>query len=285
LPAVWSVIEDSSRIPTRLHPRSDAPPALAALGVGCVTCHVTDGGALPVTLSARRSGGAAPHPVLRDAELATARACAGCHEFAFPIRAPQDRPELMQSTVSEHARSGYPDVPCAGCHMPATAGPGSHRSHRFDLGPDGAMLREAVVARARRVAPSRIAVTLTPGRVGHAFPTGDLFRRLVVTAEVVGEDWLVLGADSRSLRRRFELRDAGYGQTVRRLLEDDRVGAGPPEPITLDVGEGGRGRPIAWRVEYQRVEHPLGHDETSAVVADSVIVAEGVAPGAVEERP
>jgi cytochrome c554/c'-like protein len=267
-------------------PRADAPARLSALGVGCVTCHVTDAGPNAATLSARPSGPPAPHAVRRASELATAAACASCHEFDFPIQAPGQAPERMQSTVSEHAQSAYADVSCASCHMPLSTGrSGKHASHLFGLGPDHAMLRAAVSVRAVRTSPSRVTLLLTPGEVGHAFPTGDLFRRLVVSAEAVGEDWFVLGEASRALRRRFEMRETVPGQTVRHLVGDDRVGAGRTEPLELDVGERARGRPIAWRVEYQRVEHPLGKDESAAVVADSIVVADGLVPATTEERP
>jgi hypothetical protein len=166
----------------------------------------------------------------------------------------------------------------------ATGGARRHKSHLFELGTDHAMLRAAVTVRARRTSPSRVTLLLTAGQVGHAFPTGDLFRRLVVSAEALGEDWLVLGEASRALRRRFEMRETAPGHMVRHLVGDDRVGVGRPEPLELDVGDRARGRPIAWRVEYQRVEHPLGADESGAVVADSVVVAEGLI-GASEGNP
>jgi hypothetical protein len=38
------------------------------------------------------------------------------------------------------------------------------------------------------------------------------------------------------------------------------------------------GARIAWRVEYQRVEHPVGVDDADAVVAESIVVAEGQVP-------
>ena len=151
-------------------------------------------------------------------------------------------------------------------------------SHLFAAARDPRMLRAAVIVTAERSAPSSLTLTLAPGKVGHAFPTGDLFRRLVVSAEAVGDEWTVVGEASRALHRRFELAEVGPGVVVRHRIGDDRVGVGPPEAIRLELGEEARGRALAWRVEYQRVEHPLGADESSAVVAESVIVAEGVVP-------
>jgi Cytochrome c554 and c-prime len=280
-------------------PNADAPAALSAIGVGCVTCHVTDrtsGTTLAGHAPEGLKGLAAPHPVHRAPEFATAAACASCHEFDFPIHSRDRAPERMQSTVTEYRQSGYADVSCASCHMPPVRGSsdggsqtrpgqsGTHKSHLFGLGTDHSMLRAAVDVSVRRTSPSRVTLLLTPAQVGHAFPTGDLFRRLVVSAEAMGDDWFVVSETSRALSRRFEMRDSGTGQSLRHLISDDRVGVAPSETLELDLGDAARGRPIAWRVEYQRVEHPVGKDDSRAVVAESVVVAEGLAPATTEER-
>ncbi|MDC0681786.1 multiheme c-type cytochrome [Sorangium atrum] len=124
------------------------PPERAELGVACVTCHVVDGAPLaapapggedqgspsPASSSSPSSPASpsVPHPVLRDPRFASAAACGGCHEFAFPDHAARRAPEPMQLTLTEHAASAYADVPCARCHMPlAGHGPSAHRSHAF----------------------------------------------------------------------------------------------------------------------------------------------------------
>jgi hypothetical protein len=262
----------------------DAPAPLSALGIGCVTCHVPELGPNASTLAstASTSPSSSPHPVTRSPAFATAAACASCHEFDFPRGAlgASQPPEKMQGTLSEHAASRWPEAPCASCHMPSVAGTSGqpHRSHSFAAHADLAMLRSAVRVSVERASPSQVIVTLAPSAVGHAFPTGDLFRRLVVSAEAVDDDWLVLGEASRSLHRRFEMREIAPGQLGRHLVGDDRVGVQPENRLRLELGERAPGRAIAWRVEYQRVEHPVGSDESNAVVADSVIVAEGVIP-------
>lgn len=258
-------------------PGADAPPVVSAVGVGCVTCHVTAPGPDAATLATGSSGSAAPHPVMRDPAFGTPLACAGCHEFDFPEAAPHQAPERMQSTVSEHAVSRFAGTSCVECHMvraPTPQRPG-HRSHLFGASRDLARLRSAVRVRGERVSPSSVRLTLTSGRVGHAFPTGDLFRRLVVSAEAVGDDWFVVSEASRQLRRRFEVRPMASGHFGRHVVADDRVGVDASTPVTLDLGEQARGRAIAWRVEYQRVEHPLGGDGSEAVLAGSAVVAEG----------
>lgn len=251
------------------------PPALARLGVGCVTCHVPG----EVVLAAPRSDLAretAPHAVRRSEEFAGDGACAGCHEFTFPAgRA------LMQRTVAEHAASASAGTACAGCHMPALAG--GRRSHAFVASRDPAFVAQGVRVTARRDG-SQVLLRLAPGAIGHAFPTGDLFRRLVVVAEVF-EAGRVMRADRRVLARHFD--------HVRRELWDDRVGAvafaGPQRPavagapvregdevvVSLELGPPAYDREIRWRVQYERVAFPAD-DGDAAEVEASVTVAQGV---------
>src|SRR5690606_3589291 len=62
-------------------PRAEPDPRRAALGVGCVGCHLVD----QEILAAPRPGPeTAPHPIRRDPKFAGPDACAGCHEFWFP---------------------------------------------------------------------------------------------------------------------------------------------------------------------------------------------------------
>ena len=93
-----------------------ARPSLAALGVGCVTCHAPAGLADDAVLAVPGDSHAAPHAVVASAGFAGASACAGCHEFTFPGRA-----EAMQLTLREHAASRFAATACADCHMPAVA--------------------------------------------------------------------------------------------------------------------------------------------------------------------
>lgn len=256
-------------------PERPAPRALAQLGVGCVSCHVPD----DVVLAAPRADLAqetAPHPIRRSGRFAGAGACAGCHEFAFP-----GAPELMQRTVAEHAASTRAGTSCADCHMPRVGV--ARRSHAFVASRDPGFVAQAVRVAARRDG-SQVVLRLAPGAVGHAFPTGDLFRRLVVVAEVV-EAGRQLRADRRVLARHFD--------RVRRELWDDRVGAaafaGPEhrpsagDPardgddivVTLELGPPAYDREIRWRVQYERVAFPA-NDRDDAEIEASMTIAGGV---------
>lgn len=247
-------------------PERRAPKALANLGVGCVSCHTPNGG--DAVLAAPRrdlSQETAPHKLLRDPQFASADACAGCHQFEFP-----GSHDLMQSTIGEHTASPYWATPCAGCHMQPTGEAKRHRSHAFVASREPAMLRQAIRATATRTGTA-IFLDLAPGTVGHAFPTGDLFRRLAVVAEVIGDDGRPLAGASRFLTRHFTL--------SRHELADDRVGAvslaGHDLVVPFELGPSANARQIRWRVDYERVAFPRAADEHAEVEA-RIVVAEGV---------
>ena len=155
---------------------------------------------------------------------------------------------------------------------------GRHRSHRFDASSDPAVLRSAVEVKARRIAHEWVEVELSPALVGHAFPTGDLFRRLAVEAEVLDDDGDVAGMDVKFLGRRFaDERESGAHPT-RRMIADDRVGARGEQPVLvhLDLGPRATGRRVTWRVMYERVELP--DPEGEDMIAERIEISAGVLP-------
>ncbi len=216
------------------------------VGVSCVTCHDPKGTGEILTARASK----APHPVRVEAAFGTDRACASCHEFTFPGRA-----DAMQRTISEHRASPVAGASCASCH-------GAH-----DVAVGAAMLRGSLVAKAERRG-DRLVLHLRSNGVGHSVPTGDLFRRLVASAEVVTDDHLVVTSAERAIARRF--RFEGHAQTE---IADDRIA--DARDIDLDLGPASRGQPIAWRVEWQRVSAMHGDD---AEIAERVVVIEGREP-------
>jgi hypothetical protein len=249
-------------------PEARPAPELAALGVACITCHVPAEAELPagavLAAPGERTTVESPHPVIRDEAFATDAACGRCHEFASP-----SSPGLMmQSTLTEHRASAFAAEPCQSCHMPRT--PEGRRAHGFAASRDPAMLRAALRAKATRRG-NAVIVELAPSAVGHAFPTGDLFRRLSV--ELGHEDdgaWVEL--DVRLLGRRIESR--GH---VRVQVADDRVGVSPePARVRLEA-PGFAARTLGWRVVYERVDMDHPEDEDPRVF-DRVIVAEGRLP-------
>jgi hypothetical protein len=260
-----------------------SPPAspsveVGQLGVGCVTCHL-DGASIlgasepPAGPEAHR--GAAPHAVVRDGRLDAAVACAGCHEFGFPKGgAPFGPTEPMQMTVDEHRVSPAAGRSCASCHMPIARG---RRSHRFAASRDEAMLRSAVRVDARRDG-TRVEVRLASLVEGHAFPTGDLFRRVEILAEAVAPREVLAASATRYLARHFPFAPvAPGGPRARSFGPDDRLRQ-EPVAVVLDLGEPARDLPVRYRVAYQRVAHPRSADEQASEIDGEVVLSQGELP-------
>jgi hypothetical protein len=179
----------------------------------------------------------------------------------------------MQLTASEHASSPYAAIACAGCHMPFTGeGAARHRSHAFASRAPEAQRRALDVRATRR--GGAVELTLAAGGVGHAFPTGDLFRRLEVAAEVTGADGALIVSQSRYLGRHFRQEIAPDGHRARTTAADDRPGApalgGAPVTVVFDFGDAACGLPVEVRVAYQRVAHTIDGFESRAVVDSEV---------------
>ena len=260
-------------------PEADAfkpvPELAAELGVGCVTCHVTGDHVLAIAREAFAAQ--APHAVTRAAEFAGVGACAKCHEFAFPDVALRGKPELMQATVSEHAHSTASGAACASCHMPSVgAGQARHRSHAFPGGHAPDFVKSALRVRAERRADTRVHLVLESEGVGHAFPTGDLFRRLEVSAEAVGSDFQVVSSAQRFLSRHWS-EERKLATVVRRVIKDDRA-SGAPLEVELELDASVGSLPLAWRVAYQRVEHPRSEAEQDSVLDGEIEIASGTLP-------
>lgn len=252
-------------------PNELPPEDVGEMGVGCVTCHVTDDHVLAAPLGDDAPPrAAAPHRVVRDARFAGVDACGSCHEFRFPTAHGDDDASFMQTTVREHASSAERDTSCAGCHMPLRED--GRRSHVFLGSRDEAFVRSSVRVTAERVSRSEVRIRLEPVASGHAFPTGDLFRRIEITAEALGPDYMVLSEAHRYLGRHWALRAHGEG---RELLRDDRL-RDEPMTVALNVGPEATGRPIAWRVAYQRVAHANGVDEADATVDAEIVLGSGI---------
>jgi len=232
-------------------PEGTAPEA-ASVGVACTTCHA----------SAHASGALAK---------SEPRACASCHEFSFPDRASTLPADRMQLTETEHASSALAARTCTDCHMPLVQGAKRpHRDHRFAASRDVDALRRAVVVSARVLEGDAVEVSLRPGLVGHAFPTGDLFRRLVVGVELLNAEGEREDFAMQTLGRTFELRGARQTQ-----LTDTRPGApGQPEAhLRFPLAGASASRIRVW-VDYQRVQGARGEafevDESTRVFEDVI---------------
>lgn len=237
-------------------PRLTEVTPASAIGVACVSCHVDD--TAPVTV--------------RDGHLALVDAvdCASCHEFGFPDDALREHPLAMQRTATEHRDSPAADQSCASCHM-ERATTGAH-DHRFAVTRDAAVIGRSLDIAATRPTATRIRVVLDAAAVGHAVPTGDLFRRLEVGAEVIDGS----GRPARRwLGRRFETRIDARGIALVQEVADDRVPAGGSREVVVELADAA-GHDVRWWVRHQRVAFPRGRDPAAAVLDGETTIAEGV---------
>ncbi len=183
----------------------------------------------------------------------------------------------MQGTVDEHRVSRFAAQGCQECHMPLVSSPDGtkHRNHDFRVIGNVAMLRSALSARAFRGENNEVRVALSAARVGHAVPTGDMFRRLEVRARVVDEE---VNAKSVVLTRRFAMipRDGSHSGALRIQVGDDRVpSTGEAREANLVFPQAVRGKKIAWEVAYQRMPPAMATIWGVDWKTDEVIIAEG----------
>jgi len=161
------------------------------------------------------------------------------------------------------------NVSCAGCHMPVVDGPnGKHRSHAFGGGTDPSWIRTSLDVRATRNG-SRVEIVLAPGHVGHAVPTGDLFRRLEVAADAYDDKGEIVGRAIRPVGRSFAM--SARGERVE--VADNRPGSHGEDATTLvfDFGDAKTAR-VRWSIDFERV---LGQDPDSVEIAARLRVMEG----------
>lgn len=267
-----------------LHRGEDDPPpsALAAQsGVSCRSCHVREG-AIAGPEGPRAHGG----PV--EPAWGRGAACDGCHEFSFPP-ATAGRPavfdprEPMQRTMSEWARSGVEET-CQDCHMPwrVDARGRRYRSHRMLGIDDPALMASAVRVELRVREPVDAAATETTvelevhaDAIGHAFPTGDMFRVGELRVWPEGEP-----ERAQTVRMRRELgtvvRPDAEGRLRAYAAEVADTRPRPGRPLRRRLRFEGRPPALAWSLVHLRM--PREQAERQGLPMSVVVrpIAEGV---------
>lgn len=250
----WLLHEDPWCV--RCHaPAADARApagAAAAEGISCAVCHVKGG----VIVSARVSG-EAPHEVRADADFGTEAQCAKCHRVAFPPSVRVAPGQALQDTITEWEVSGAPG-PCQECHMPLVASARPHRSHGFPGGRDDALLSRSVVVKAiaRCVnGRTRVQLSLEAGEVGHAVPTGDVFRRLEVSAALRAAP---ATRSTINLERRFAVGRDG----LLRQIADMRVPVDGAREVSLALP--GCDEIVDWSVDWLALDPAVSEERTIA---------------------
>jgi len=230
-------------------PDGEPDPFAQTHGVTCVTCHLPAGAAV-VLASARAPQAHAPHGVKRVPDFGT-RTCAGCHEFAFPNADALGERGLMQKTLRENEAAGAPD--CTSCH----------RDHAMTVSRDRERLAAALAVTADRH-DGDLVLRLEAKGVGHAVPTGDMFRRLVVRVKTPKATL------ERPLGRTFRTRRDDDGAAVRYEATDERLFPGRPRRLVFDVPAD-----AAWEVVYQRLTGASEEPPYAVRVEDEIVLARG----------
>jgi hypothetical protein len=236
-------------------------PILAAAdsGVSCIDCHR---GMETRVAASQVAAHRTPAEANRPGQAPGAATCGGCHEFPFP----REPTVAMQWTVSEHRLSSFAETDCSACHMPAEQGR-PHRDHRFEV--SDAMIRQSSSIEVART-ESGISFAFRQGRVGHAFPTGDTFRRIRLEAETIDSRSRVVERQTRLLSRRMPK----AGPDGRPRVEDDRLFlAGPLDRFDLPFER--PERTIRYRIAYERAESELDESKSQR---DAVELAQGSLP-------
>lgn len=199
--------------------------------IGCAACHVRGG----VVVAYREPASATARATTRSRTDPNETLCAPCHDFAFPDTGEAPRSDFvpgqpLQSTFREWRSSTAraAGLSCIDCHMRSAAG-----GHAMAVGTpaEGPVLAVSV----RFVADGVLELRLeTTARVGHALPTGDVFRQLIV--EVRELDGTLVAREL--LRRQFVGARDARGHVRLREIRDRRVpppGQGP-RVVALRVG-------------------------------------------------
>ncbi len=266
-------------------PLAGATTVTEAEGVGCATCHVRDGAIVGL---AGKDAPVAGHPVVRTQALATAEFCAGCHQFGFLALARNRLPRfetafLQQTTYNEwqQASAAGSTPSCNPCHMqpvPRTNGR-LGRSHLFVARTPEMLARSVrVTADATTTGKSvEFHFAVHNAGVGHAVPTGDLYRRMdlrlfdprgrLAAVAHLGRRW-----------RMVEVPDPRGGMaTAKQLARDDRVPPAGVRHLTLTAPV--RAGTWRWQLDHVRAAGPAptdarlcGTDEICSEVANGLVV-------------
>ena len=259
-PSPWCV---NCHAPLRLL-GSEKTPYRGEEGISCLACHARGGeiltGALPVPAKPALKGKLA-HSYRIDAQFKDERLCENCHEFNFPTAASAmsegkdfhytDQP--MQSTVSEYRASAfYGKVTCQGCHLFRDTAD----SHTFPGGHALERLKKDLRVEAVRESEGSLTLRIYAQGIGHAFPTGDLFR----TLRVLLYDKTVNEQQEVELRHFFENPPAAQSsqQAPLKLRVADET-LPPPKTDYLSVRE----YVLAWPAHSRRVTTELYIDYLS----------------------
>jgi len=157
-------------------------------GINCAVCHIRDGYiyAAPEKKD-RKVTGSDPEgkecllPIKRSSSLTNGHLCAGCHQFNFPAHSENQGERFvlgehpMQNTLNEYGQSlaHKKGKSCSGCHFSVEG----KVTHDTAAGTQGSVQ----VSFSRQGVPANsLMVEISVENPGHYWPTGDLYRSIVI---------------------------------------------------------------------------------------------------------
>ncbi|RME90834.1 MAG: hypothetical protein D6767_06245 [Candidatus Hydrogenedentota bacterium] len=141
-------------------------PTSPSEGITCAVCHIRNG---KIYGSKSMSKKESIHGVEYSKGLRSENLCAGCHQFGFPksLSPVVYESTPMQNTVTEYKQSGVSKA-CHFCHIQGN-------DHSLHL---GRKLSDSIQLKITMHNSSDLTFTIKMSKIGHHFPSGDLFRIL-----------------------------------------------------------------------------------------------------------
>lgn len=177
-------------------------------GVNCATCHVRNNSIYTAktffSLNGIYSKIFSKHKLKQDLKLNSVDFCAGCHEFNFPLR---NHPIIeysnfpMQTTVSEFKKiDSKKEVSCNSCHFNKS----NHISSNL-LNPEE-FKKNFRFEFDFKNQTKELELKIEIPKIGHEFPTGDLFRQvhIKVYKENIEIEKLILAKEANISKHKLE---------------------------------------------------------------------------------
>lgn len=180
-PLIWCVNCHAPLMKLGGNPEKLEDRVFAEEGISCIVCHKRG----EKILTSRIPTNPKEHSYLEVKDMKKSEFCENCHQFNFPVgtgNVPHKdfnfSNQPMQNTFTEWQLSFfYGKETCQDCHMKTKT---DYKSHSFPGGHNEDYLRKTFSAKLNRISTNELSLVLSAKRLGHAFPTGDLFRTLVV---------------------------------------------------------------------------------------------------------
>jgi len=170
-------------------------PGLMEEGINCAVCHIRNGIIYASPLKKGNQSAIAKMdtrakecilPIKRSASLIDGSLCAGCHQFNFPdsLGSLESTKSLrlgdtpMQNTVAEYGNSEAhaKGISCSECHFRAQNKP----THDTQTGTQNSFHISFTKVKNPETGRPYMEANLQMKNIGHAWPTGDLFRSVTI---------------------------------------------------------------------------------------------------------